>query len=112
MSTDASLVQKDMQRKRDEEFIEVKKQIQQEAKEHETQMASLRSKHNNLVEELNNQLDQFKRTKTSLGKDSIFINFTIMINFKQIESIAQLYIEKIFQKSFPQNLCSKSNILI
>lgn len=68
MSTDASMVQKDMQRKRDEDFADVKKQIVEEAKEHETQMAALRTKHNNLAEELNNQLDQFKRTKTSLGK--------------------------------------------
>ena len=68
VSTDASLVQKEMQRKRDGEFVELKKQIEQEAKEHEDQMATLRNKHNNLVEELNNQLDQFKRNKNSLGK--------------------------------------------
>ena len=73
VSADASAVQKDMQRKRDEEFVDLKKQIQEEAKEHEAQMASLRTKHNNLVEKLNNQLDQFKRTKTSLGMFQTFL---------------------------------------
>ncbi|XP_066910591.1 myosin-10-like [Clytia hemisphaerica] len=69
VSADASVVQKDMQRKRDEDLMDLKRQVAEEAKEHEGQMASLRTKHNNLVEELNNQLDQFKRTKTSLEKN-------------------------------------------
>ena len=67
VTTDATVVQKEFQRKRDEEFLEVKKQIEEEAKEHEAQMGTLRGKHNQLVEELNNQLDQFKRNKNSLG---------------------------------------------
>lgn len=67
VTADATVVQKELQRKRDEEFSELKKQIEEEAKEHETQMGSLRTKHNQLVEELNNQLDQFKRNKNSLG---------------------------------------------
>lgn len=68
VTTDATVVQKELQRKRDEEFTDLKKQIEEEAKDHETQMGSLRTKHNQLVEELNNQLDQFKRNKNSLGK--------------------------------------------
>lgn len=74
VSTDATIVQKDIQRKRDEEFVDLKKQIEEEAKEHDTQMTAIRSKHNQLVEELNNQLDQFKRNKNSLGRFHISKN--------------------------------------
>lgn len=68
MTTDATAVQKDYQRKREEDLVELKKQVEEEAREHETQMGQLRTKHNALAEELNNQLDTFKRGKASLGK--------------------------------------------
>lgn len=71
VTTDATVVQKDLQRKRDEDLSELKKQVEDEAREHETQMGSLRTKHNQLAEELNNQLDQFKRNKSSLGRSTL-----------------------------------------
>lgn len=57
-----------MQRKRDDEFSDLKVQIEEEAKEHEAQMSALRQKQHQLVEDLNSQLDQFKRGKAVLGK--------------------------------------------
>lgn len=67
VSTDATVVQKELQKRREEELTDLKKQIEEEAREHEQQMGQLRTKHGALVEELNNQLDQFKRNKSSLG---------------------------------------------
>lgn len=52
LSADATQVQKDLQRKRDEDMVELKQQIEEEAKEHEQQMASLRQKSNQVAEEL------------------------------------------------------------
>ena len=47
-------------------------QIEDEAKEHEKQMASIRQKHNQVAEELNNQLDQVKKNKKSVGISILF----------------------------------------
>jgi len=71
LTTDATAVQKDYQRKREEDLVELKKQIEEEAREHEAQMGQLRTKHNGLAEELNNQLDTFKRGKASLEKNKL-----------------------------------------
>jgi len=68
-SADNTIVQKEMQRKRDDEFSDLKVQIEEEAKEHEAQMSALRQKQHQLVEDLNSQLDQFKRGKAVLEKN-------------------------------------------
>ena len=60
-------MQKEIQKKREEDFNELKKQVEQEAKDHEKQMDSLRAKHTQLVNELQDQLDQFKKGKNALG---------------------------------------------
>lgn len=75
LSADATQVQKDLQRKRDEDMVELKQQIEEEAKEHEQQMASLRQKSNQVAEELNTQLDQLKKNKSSVGKKIFYIFF-------------------------------------
>ncbi|XP_065659055.1 myosin-10 [Hydra vulgaris] len=69
VNTDATTVQKELQRKREEDFNELKKQVEIEAREHEKQMDSLRGKHNQLVNELQDQLDQFKKGKNALEKN-------------------------------------------
>ena len=66
-SADNTIVQKELQKKRDEDHTSLKSQVEEEAKEHEVQMGALRQKHNQLVEDLNSQLDQIKRNKTALG---------------------------------------------
>jgi len=70
-STDQTLVQKELQKKRDEDLNELKAQVEEEAKEHEAQMVALRGKHHQLVEDLNSQLEQMKRNKTSLDKTKV-----------------------------------------
>ena len=54
-------------------FIYCLPQIEEEAKEHEKQMAAIRQKHNQVAEELNNQLDQVKKNKNSVGKHPIVL---------------------------------------
>lgn len=73
VSADATVVQKDIQKKREEEVIDLKKQVEEEAKEHDKQMTTLRQKHNQMAEELNNQLDQIKRNKNSVGKAHLLL---------------------------------------
>ena len=57
------------QAKRETELQDLKKNIEEEARQHESAMGQLRTKHNNLVEDLNAQLDQFKRQKQALEKN-------------------------------------------
>ena len=69
--TDAGVLQKEVQKKREDELGNLKKQIDAEASNHEQQMGQLRTKHAQLANELNEQLEQLKRSKASLGKDCI-----------------------------------------
>ena len=64
---DQSVVQREMQKKREDDFAELKNQIETEAKEHDAQMVALRQKHHQLAEDLNAQLETFKRGKAALG---------------------------------------------
>lgn len=68
-SADNTLVQKELQKKRDDDLTMLKVQVEEEAKEHEAQMTALRHKHHQLVEDLNSQLDTFKRSKQALEKN-------------------------------------------
>ena len=61
MSMDTTAVAKDLQAKRESELSDLKRNIEDETKQHEMAMQQLRSKHSNLVEELNSQLDNMKR---------------------------------------------------
>ena len=61
---DTTAVAKDLQAKREGELSELKRNIEEETKQHETAMQQLRSKHSNLVEELNSQLDNMKRVRS------------------------------------------------
>ena len=63
---DTTAVAKDLQAKREGELSELKRNIEEETKQHETAMQQLRSKHSNLVEELNSQLDNMKRVRIFL----------------------------------------------
>jgi myosin protein heavy chain len=60
---DQSIVQKEVQRKREEDLQELRTQIEVETKEHETQMGALRTKHHQLAEDLNSQIETLKRAK-------------------------------------------------
>merc|ERR1719361_1807012 len=68
-SSDTSAIQKEMQQKRDAELQDLKKSIEDETRSHEQAMGTLRAKNNQIVEELNNQLDQFKRQKAAVEKN-------------------------------------------
>jgi len=70
-NADNTIVQRELTKKRDEDLSEVKKQVEDEAREHEAQMGNLRTKHHQLVEDLNSQLDTFKRGKTALEKNKL-----------------------------------------
>ena len=68
--TDAGVLQKEMQKKRDNELTNLKKQIDAEAANHESQMGQLRTKHAQLANELNEQLETLKRNKAVSGRAS------------------------------------------
>ena len=60
-SLDTTAVTKEMQSRREGELNDLKKNIEDETKQHESAMQQLRGKHSHLVEELNSQLDNMKR---------------------------------------------------
>jgi len=68
-NVDSSVIQKDMHQKKELELSDLKKNIEEETRSHEQSMGTLRTKNNQIVEELNNQLDQFKRQKAAIEKN-------------------------------------------
>ena len=68
----AIAVAKDLQAKREEELSELKRNIEEETKRHEMAVKQLCSKHSNVVEELNLQLDSMRRVRVFRKNFSIF----------------------------------------
>ncbi len=58
---DTTAVTKEMQSRRESELSELKRNIEEETKQHEQAIQQLRGKHSHLVEELQTQLDTMKR---------------------------------------------------
>ncbi|XP_036070011.1 myosin-9 [Oryzias melastigma] len=67
-SQDTSLVVTQLKDKRESELNQLKKTLEEEAHAHEQLMADMRQKHNQVFEELNEQLEQTKRSKASVEK--------------------------------------------
>lgn len=67
-SLDTTAVQKDIQSKRESELNNLRKTITDEAEKHELAIAEMKSRHNQLIQELNDQLDALRKQKTTLEK--------------------------------------------
>ncbi|XP_011476020.1 myosin-9 isoform X1 [Oryzias latipes] len=67
-SLDSTALQKELKDKRESEVAQLKKTLEDEAQSHEQQLADMRHKHNQAFEELNEQLEQAKRSKVSVEK--------------------------------------------
>ncbi|XP_015789443.1 myosin heavy chain, non-muscle [Tetranychus urticae] len=67
-SLDVTATQKEIAIKREQELHHIKSAIEEEASQHETQVAELRAKYSKSIDELNEQLDNLKRAKASLEK--------------------------------------------
>ncbi|XP_071397581.1 myosin-9-like [Centroberyx affinis] len=65
---DSTAAQQELRSKRETEVTQLKKTLDEEAKLHEQQMADMRHKHNQSFDELNEQLEQAKRSKVSVEK--------------------------------------------
>ncbi|XP_033121498.1 myosin-10-like isoform X2 [Anneissia japonica] len=68
-SQDTTAAQQDLQNKRENELTHLRKQIEDETAKHNQQVSEMRQKHHHATEELNEQLDALKKTKTSLEKN-------------------------------------------
>ena len=68
-------VVKDLLAKREEELSELKSSIEEEAKQHEMEIQQLCSKHSNVVEELDLQLDSMKKVRIFRSKSSNFFSY-------------------------------------
>ncbi|KAF0992774.1 hypothetical protein HZS_2692, partial [Henneguya salminicola] len=68
-SLDTTAVQRDIQSKRESEVQILKRNLGEEAEKHELVLAELKARHNQLVQEMNDQLDALKKTKASLEKN-------------------------------------------
>ena len=60
-SVEVTATQLELRNKRESELGDLKKGLDEETRSHETHLAELRHKHNQAMEELNEQLDTFKR---------------------------------------------------
>jgi len=58
---DTTAAAQDLRQKREVEVTELKKQLEETARAHDTQLQDLRHRHTQQVEQLNEQLDQAKK---------------------------------------------------
>ncbi|XP_063058096.1 myosin-9a [Engraulis encrasicolus] len=65
---DTTVAQQELRAKRESEVSDLKKSIEEEAKNHEQMLADVRQKHNQAFDEINEQLEQAKRNKASVEK--------------------------------------------
>ncbi|XP_051789956.1 myosin-11 isoform X3 [Erpetoichthys calabaricus] len=65
---DSTATQQELRAKREQEVTLLKRALEEEGRTHEAQVQEMRQKHTQAVEELTEQLEQFKRTKTNLDK--------------------------------------------
>ncbi|XP_074598828.1 myosin heavy chain 10 [Brevipalpus obovatus] len=67
-SLDVTATQKEIAMKREQELQLLKNCIEEEGSTHESQISEIRTKHNKIIDELNEQLDALKKAKASLEK--------------------------------------------
>ncbi|GFY78830.1 myosin heavy chain, non-muscle [Trichonephila inaurata madagascariensis] len=67
-SEESTAAQEDLRSKREQELALLKRTLEEETSTHEMQISDLRQKHNSAIENLNEQLDLLKKTKSSLEK--------------------------------------------
>uniref|UniRef100_A0A671YDG7 Myosin-9 n=1 Tax=Sparus aurata TaxID=8175 RepID=A0A671YDG7_SPAAU len=67
---DSTAAQQELRTKRETEVTQLKRTLEEDAKLHEQQMADMRQKHNQVFDELNEQLEQAKRVKTKQSLES------------------------------------------
>lgn len=67
-SLDTTAAQQEMRTKREEELSGLKKTLEDEHNVHEQQIHELRQKQNNAIENLNQEIDQLKKIKSTLDK--------------------------------------------
>ena len=60
-SLDTTAAAQDLRNKREQEVVQLKKVIDEEAKNHENQLQEVRHKYNQQIEQINEQLDQAKK---------------------------------------------------
>uniref|UniRef100_A0A671SRA4 Myosin-9 n=1 Tax=Sinocyclocheilus anshuiensis TaxID=1608454 RepID=A0A671SRA4_9TELE len=65
---DSTAAQQELRAKRESEVAQLKKTLEDEARSHEQMLAEVRQKHNQAFEEINEQLEQAKRSKASVDK--------------------------------------------
>ncbi|XP_060921730.1 myosin-9-like isoform X1 [Labrus mixtus] len=65
---DSTAAQQELRSKRETEVAHLKKTLDDDAKVHEQQLFDMRQKHSQALDELNEQLEQAKRTKVSMEK--------------------------------------------
>ncbi|XP_064478099.1 myosin heavy chain, non-muscle-like isoform X2 [Ornithodoros turicata] len=67
-SLDTTATQRELQKQREHEVASMKKCLEEEAQAHDVQIAELRQKHQQALEEVNDQLDNAKKIKATLEK--------------------------------------------
>ncbi|XP_063171073.1 myosin-11 [Candoia aspera] len=65
---DSTATQQELRAKREQEVTVLRRALEEEARTHEAQVQEMRQKHAQAVEELAEQLEQFKRAKANLDK--------------------------------------------
>ena len=66
LSTDTTAAVQELRNKREHEVAILKKQLEDDVRNHEDQVRDVRSKHGAQLEEMNEQLDQAKRVSIAV----------------------------------------------
>lgn len=63
---DTTAAVQDLRNKREQEVVQLKKAIEDEAKDHETQLQDARHKYSQQIEQINEQLEQTKKVFSTI----------------------------------------------
>ncbi|KAM4703590.1 myosin-10-like isoform 1-T1 [Rhinophrynus dorsalis] len=89
---DSTAAQQELRAKRDLEVSDLKKTIEEEAKVHEAQISEIRQRHNQVMEDLSEQMEQLRRFKGNLEKSKQSLeseNADLMKEVKTLQSVKQ-----------------------
>jgi len=73
-----SIAQQELRSKREQEVASLKKAIEEETANHESHLQDMRHKHTTELTAINEQLENFKKTRMSLEKQNMILSSNLL----------------------------------
>ena len=91
-SGNATATQIELNRKREAELARLKEELESHALQHESVLASLRQKHNSVIADLGDQIDQMNKAKAKVEQQK---NSMLMEKNEMMAAVEDLTVEKV-----------------